>query len=105
MAWQDMTVKLTGIAPLLMHSGSLADPSNPAAKVLAGVSSKRRKSDADYAEIERLEWFGSLYRNANGQIVVPAALLNGALLEGARHNKVGTRVAAWAYAKDDAILT
>lgn len=52
---------LTGTAPLLMHNGRLADPIDPAAKALAAATSKRTKTDADHAEVARLEWHGGLY--------------------------------------------
>jgi len=44
-----------------MHNGRLADPSDYYAREIKKISSKRKKTDADYEEMARLEWLGGLY--------------------------------------------
>lgn len=53
--------RITGVSPLLMHSGQLADPSNPFAKDMKKISGKKAKTEADYEALARLEFLGGLY--------------------------------------------
>jgi hypothetical protein len=57
----DFTISITGTRPLLMHNGRLADPLDPAAKALKAFTGKRGKTDADYAEVGRVEFAGAIY--------------------------------------------
>ncbi len=41
---------------LMMHNGRTKDPLDPYAKALKKLTGKRKKTDADYLEISRLEW-------------------------------------------------
>src|SRR3990167_5906011 len=88
---------LTGTAPLLMHNARLADQLDPASKALAAITGKRKKVDADIEEIARLEFVGSLYTNGNGEPVIPARIIYGALAGkggAARMNKQGQQAKA-----------
>ena len=60
-AYHSLTFRIIGASPLLHHNGQLADPLNPHAKAMARVSSKRKKTEADHAELSDLEFMGSLY--------------------------------------------
>jgi hypothetical protein len=85
-------ITLTGSAPLLMHSSRLADPLNPAAKALKKISSKRAKTDEDYADMARLEWFGSLYLDSDFGPYIPGENISRSLVDGARISKLGVKV-------------
>jgi len=88
---------ITGIAPLIMHNGRLADPLDEATKALASVTGKRKKTDADIEEIARLEFMGSLYLNDKGEPIIPARWVYGCLAGkggAARKNKAGTEAKA-----------
>lgn len=56
-------IKITSIAPLLMHNGQLSDPLNPAAKELTRYTNPGRgqKSDLTHNETTYAEFQGSLY--------------------------------------------
>ena len=98
--------KIIGIAPLLMHNGQLADPLNPVARKIKEISSKRKKVDADFEEMAKLEWFGSLY-SKDGRIVIPATNLEAMLIgkgSSARKVKMGKQAAAAVFVTDDAPL-
>lgn len=82
--------RLTGISPLLQHNGQLADPLNTWARALKEVTGKRMKTDADYEEAARLEWFGSLYTE-NGKIVIPGRCMDATLINSAKKSKKGTQ--------------
>lgn len=64
--------RLTGIAPLIMHAGRLADPLDPATKALKEYTSKRKKTDEDLAQMARLEWIGGLYLDENNLPCIPS---------------------------------
>lgn len=89
-----MKVRLdfTAITPMLMHSDVLADPLNPLTKEMKRFSSKRTKTDEDHEKMASLEFAASIYRDQDGEIVVPAANVKKCLIEGARVNKSGPKI-------------
>jgi hypothetical protein len=84
------TLEIEGIAPLLMHSARLADPLDDATKALAKVTSKRKKTDDDHAEVGRLEHLGSLYIADQLGPYIPGANVEACLFKGATRTKQGT---------------
>lgn len=91
--YEKLTLKIRGVAPLLMHNGRLADPLNSHAKAMKKISGKRKKTEADFAELSRLEWYGSLYVH-NGKPCIPGELFEAALVEGAKKSKRGQQAKA-----------
>ena len=83
-----LNVKITGVSPILMHNGQTADPLNKWTKLIKAVSSKRKKVDADYEEMARLEWYAGLYTK-NQKIVVPGDLLEACIRDAGRTKKLG----------------
>jgi hypothetical protein len=83
-----LSLTIVGTAPLVMHNGQTADPLNKYAKMLKAVSSKRKKTEADYEELARIEFFAGLYMDQN-EPAIPARLLEAAVVEGARKSKSG----------------
>jgi len=75
---ETLKFRLMGISPLICHNGQLADPLNTWTKKLQKVSSQRKKTEADYEEMARLEFMGSLYIH-DGMPVIPGQLLKAAL--------------------------
>lgn len=88
MAWQEVTYRLTSSAPLLMHNGQTADPTNKWAKLLKQISSKRLKTDADYEEMARIEFLAALYLDANGPIL-PPNMIDAMIVMAAKKSKEG----------------
>lgn len=94
---KSIQVKLTGIRPLLLHNGLLADPVNPYVRAIKKIVSKGSKklTESDYIERDRLEWLGSLYWSEDtGGMIIPSDNLERTILEGARKNKRGKDFAA-----------
>jgi len=87
-AWQEIQYRLTSSAPLLMHNGQTADPSNRWAKALKQVSSKRKKTDADYEEMARLEFAAGLYMDKGGP-VLPSYLIESMIVNAAKKVREG----------------
>lgn len=94
MPFQILPVRLVGAAPLLTHNGQLANPLSAYAKALKTVSSKKNKTDADHAEMSRIEWFASLYVDQDKKVVLPDFLLEAAFQAGARKSKLGKQAQA-----------
>lgn len=97
MAFENLKMKLTGVAPLLMHNGQLADPTNKHAKAMKEISSRRKKTEADFLELKRAEWFGGLYLDESNQIAIPADLVLAIVIGGAKKNKNGSEAKAGIY--------
>lgn len=103
---EKLTFKIRGVAPLLMHNGQLADPGNQWARAMKEISSKRAKTTADYEEMARLEWFGSLYLH-EGEPCIPGYVLEATLIGrggAARKQKMGKQAAAGLYVTDNFLL-
>jgi hypothetical protein len=103
MAFQKLSARLTGVAPLLMHSGQMIDPRNASARALKAVSSKRMKTDADFEEMARIEWTASLYLEG-GKIVLPSEVVEAAIVSAARKTKNGKQAQAGVFVEAAAPL-
>ncbi|MEU3042257.1 hypothetical protein ABZ700_15120 [Streptomyces diastaticus] len=88
----DFKLELVGTEPLLMHSSRLADPTDPAAKELKRVTSKRSKTDDDHEEIARLEFLGGLYFEEKVGPYIPGDNVWRSLYDAAKKFKKGPRV-------------
>jgi hypothetical protein len=93
MAYKTLSFKITGVAPLLMHNGQLADPMNEFSKQMKKISNKRDKTEADFEELARLEWMGSLYL-LEGKPCLPGEILEAAFLTAAKKQKKGKQAQA-----------
>lgn len=99
--------RITGTYPLIPHNGRTADPMDRYSKMIKEVSSKRKKTDADHAELARLEWEAALYLNEAGRPIIPANNLRGALLgkhSAARRQKLGKDAQLGIFLTKDAVL-
>jgi len=85
--------RITGATPLLMHNGLLADPLNPITKLMKQISGKRDKTEADFAELSRLEWYGGLY-SQDGRPCIPGEMIEAMMLEASRKKKKGPQAKA-----------
>lgn len=93
MSYQTLRFRLTGVSPLVMHNGQLANPLNPIAKAMKRISGKRNKTDADFEELARLEFLGGLYVH-DGAPCLPGELVEGAFTEAAKKAKRGQQAKA-----------
>jgi hypothetical protein len=93
----DVRITLTGRTPLVMHCAQLADPLNRYTRKIKEITDKpsRTKTDADYADIAKLEWMGGLYIGEvehKGKIVVPTWNVIRTLEEAAKVTRRGRQV-------------
>jgi hypothetical protein len=89
MAWKKAQFRLTGVSPLILHNGDLANPLNPIVKEQKKISGKRGKTEADLEELARLEFIGGIYYSNNSGVILPAEVLEAAINGGARKFKEG----------------
>lgn len=89
---EEIRFKITGVAPMLMHSDRFANPLDPATKAHKELTSKRKKTDEDIAAIAESEWKGSLYWSKEIGIFMPTMNVRKSLIEGARLNKLGKHI-------------
>ena len=94
MDFQTLKLRLTGTCPLILHNGHLADPTNEYVRQMKPLVKKRNKTDADYEDLKKLEWLGGLYTDEKGRISVPADMVLGAVIGGARKSKRGKQAEA-----------
>jgi hypothetical protein len=98
-----ITFHVRSITHMLMHNGRLADPMDEYSKKIKEITSKRKKTDEDFAEIADLEWQGSLYTDGKKVIVTRKSLI-GAYVEAGRKLRRGTDVRAALWSERDWIL-
>lgn len=103
MSVERMSIQIVGIAPLLMKNGHLADPLNPYSKQMKVISAKRKKTEADFEQLAKIEFLGSLYLNSEGVPIIPSHVIEAVGIAGAKKVRDG-QIAKAAFFADDAIL-
>lgn len=89
-------VKWTGIRPLVMHNGLMADPTNAFTRRIKEITAKGSKklTDADYEERDRLEWEAGLYWDDAEGAVIPSDNIERCIQLGAQKSRIGKDVQA-----------
>ena len=87
----DFRIEITGLRPLLMKNGRLADPMDPATKAFKAANKKpsRSRTDDDLIEIAHLEWLGSLYWDDEVGPYLPGDNALGMLVEAGKLQRQG----------------
>lgn len=83
--------KITGKAPLLMHSDRLANPLDPATKAHKEMTSKKKKTDDDHIAIAKSEFISSSYWAKDKGFFIPAQNLDSCLVAAAKLQKLGVK--------------
>jgi len=76
---EKLNFRIVGASPLMCHNGELADPGNKWSLAIREISGKRKKVQADYEEMARLEFLGGLYL-LNKEPCIPGRVFEGALV-------------------------
>jgi hypothetical protein len=97
---KNVNVKLTSIAPMLMHSDRTANPLDQFARELKKISGKRKKTEDDYEEMSKLEFIAGCYYDK--KYFIPAANIEACLIASAKHTKRGTIIKQAIIVPDDA---
>ena len=83
---------LRGTSPLLCHNPQMVDPNFEVNREIKKLTGKRKKTDEDNRQIERLEWIGGIYTGQiDGRVVVtqPTSKVRKCLVNAARISKQG----------------
>ena len=91
-----LNAKWTGIRPLVMHNGLMADPTHPIVKRIKEITSKGSKklTESDYEERDRLEWEAGLYWDDKLGAVMPSDNIERCIQMGAQKSRIGKDVRA-----------
>ena len=87
-------VRIKGVCPILFHNCRMVNPLDEFKKEQSKYTSKSKKTDDDHAEISRLDWYAAIYTDADGRVIVPAEMLEAAIIGGAKKSKLGTQFKA-----------
>ena len=87
-----VTVQVGGTSVLLMHNVQLANPLNEYVKAIKLITSKPKKTDADYEELFKWEFMGGLYYQDKIGPYIPNRMIRASITNGAKMLKLGTAV-------------
>lgn len=103
MAQQSYSFKITGIAPLIVHNGELADPFYAFSQEIKKISGKRKKTEADHEMMAKLEWRGGLYVNED-KLIVPSDCFEASLVGAAKLSRLGKDAARGLFVEDHLLI-
>jgi hypothetical protein len=86
-----ISIELHGTSPLLMHNPRMVDPEFDMCRQIRALTGKRKKTDEDLRQIEKLEWYGGLY-TTDGVVTQPTAKVRKCLINTAKITKQGKMV-------------
>lgn len=89
---QQLTLHLTGTAPLLMRRPTTVNPLDPITREIKKFTGKRKKTEEDHQTIARLEWESSIYHEAGVGVYVPGVNVETCLRDAGKVTKQGTAV-------------
>lgn len=89
-------IEAIGATPILLHNPQMCDPEFELNRQIKVFTSKRRKTDEDLKNIERLEWYGGLFLS-NGSsperiVVQPTSKLRKCLINTGKISKAGKMI-------------
>ena len=91
------------LSDFISHNGQTADPLNPFTKAMKQISGKRKKTDADFAQLADIEYRAGLYVE-QGRVVIPSRVLEASIAEAARKSKEGKLALSGLFVDSDAVL-
>lgn len=101
--YKQFQVTIDGLGPMLHHNGQLSDPTNTFSRQIKEITSKRKKTDADYQEVANLEFQASLYLDQRGNITVPERVIEANIHAGAKIHKEGPTALAGVFVDPGAV--
>ena len=93
MSYERIKFQITGVSPLVMHNGQLANPLNSFSQDLKRISGKRTKTEADFERMAKIEFLGGLYL-FNGEPCIPGEVIEATFIEASKKRKRGQQAKA-----------
>lgn len=87
----NINIEVIGTSPLLMHNPRMVDPEFELNRQIKVLTAKRKKTDEDLKNVEKLEWYGGLYEQ-DGIIVQPTSKLRKCIVNTAKISKQGKSI-------------
>lgn len=102
---QSIKVRWTGIRPLIMHNGLLADPTNPHTRAVKKICSKgsKKMTDSDYEARDRHEWEGGLYWDDEAGVYMPSDNIERCVQGGGQKSRIGKDIQTAVMVQDDIV--
>jgi hypothetical protein len=97
---KQLKVTWIGETPLIMHSCQCVNPLHPISMSLKKLTSKRTKTEDDYAAISDLEWEGGLYWDDDIGLYIPCENILATIKNGAMSFKKGKDITKFVDIKD-----
>lgn len=86
-------LEIKGTTPLMMHNERLSDPDDEFAKEIKTITNKgTNQTESDKQLISKLEFYGGLYTNSDGDVIIPSANIIKCLKEGGTVTKSGKKI-------------
>ncbi|WP_414167151.1 hypothetical protein ACMATS_05955 [Streptoverticillium reticulum] len=101
MAIQPFRIRLVGTRDLLHHSVILADPDSQAAKEIAKIAGKRKKTEDDRAELGKLEMKYGMYWEEVVGPYMPGENIERSLRDGGVITRSGTKIQRGVFIETD----
>ena len=100
-----LKAKWTGIRPLIMHNGLMADPTNPYTREIKEITNKGSKKlkDSDYQNRDRLEWEAGVYWDDECGLHVPTDNIERCIQLGAQKSRIGKDVQAACFVSEEVV--
>lgn len=104
--YEQVMCRIESLPPLgmLQNNGQKADWRFAGTKRIATISKKRNKTEADFLDLQKVEWEAGLYLNEDGRVIVPEDWLAEMLKFGGRRRKKGKAFESGILIEDAAIL-
>lgn len=102
--FKPVAFEVEGVVPLLMNNGATANPMNEYAKEKKKINAKHKKTEDDYKELQRLEFFGGLYLNEEQKPILPAEGVEAFFYDAAKKFKLGKKSKSAVFCQEDALL-
>lgn len=78
---QQLEIKATGLADLLMHNVRLANPLGEWSRKIKEITGKKNKTDADYEALAKIEWEGGAYHTDELGLYIPGGNIEASLAD------------------------
>lgn len=100
---KELSVTITGISPLLMHSCRGVNPTDPLVIEKKKITSKRKKTEEDTLAILDIDYMLALYHDPEIGPYLPAECVEACCRESAKKNKQGKLVQTALFVSPDRI--